>query len=256
MKFRFLLLVAFAVTLRAEDLSLLVLDPLAAPNACACVAGYAQRDYEAFAAHLGKSLNATVPLQFAPILAGKPSLVIGKQTEIEHAAKASGLKLTRVAMLTDLKGSTNLHGLFVVRAKDRAKTLADLKGKRILFGPDGSDEKHAAALAALKQAGVPVPGKIEARDTCSQSAIEVAERNADAAVISSYAMPLLEGCGTIAKGELRIIGRTGEVPFIALYVADESLVPRLEKALAQLTGDSQLLDKMESAKGFVVVKKK
>jgi ABC-type phosphate/phosphonate transport system substrate-binding protein len=243
----------------AEDFSMLVLDPLSAKNACACVAGYAQRDYAALAGYLGEALKTPVCPQFGAVLAGQPAIVVGKQTEIEHAAKTAGLRLTRVAALTDRKGSTNLHGLFVVRAKDPAKSLADLKGKRFLFGPAGSDEKHAAALAVLKEAGVPLPAKIEARDTCNQSAADVAENKADAAVISSYAMPLLEGCGTIGKGELRIVGRTADVPFIALYVTSQfpvATLPELQKALDKVAADRPLLDKLESANGFVVVKKK
>jgi ABC-type phosphate/phosphonate transport system substrate-binding protein len=204
-------------------------------------------------------LKTPVCPQFGAVLAGKPAIIVGKQTEIEHAAKVAKLKLTRVAMLTDQKGATTLHGLFVVRAKDPAKSLADLKGRKIIFGPDGSDEKRAAALAALNKAGVPLPEQIEARDTCNQSAAEVAENKADVAVISSYAMPLLEGCGTIGKGELRIIGRTADVPFIALYVTERfpaGTLPELQKALDKLAARNELLDKLESSKGFVAVKKK
>ncbi|MBW3598872.1 MAG: hypothetical protein KY475_16560, partial [Planctomycetes bacterium] len=39
---------------RAEaPLTMVVMDPLAAPLSCPCVEGYAQRKYEALAAHLG-----------------------------------------------------------------------------------------------------------------------------------------------------------------------------------------------------------
>jgi len=260
MKLRsFLFAILACASASADDFPMLVLDPLAAKNACACVAGYAQRDYDAFAGYLGEALKTPVCPQFGSALAGQPAIVIGKQTSIEYAAKALGLKLTRVAMLTDLKGGAKLHGLFVVRAKDPAKSIADLKGRKIIFGPADSGEKHAAAIAALKKAGVPVPEKIETRDTCNQSAAEVAENHADVAVVSSYAMPLLEGCGTIGKGELRIIGRTADVPFIALYVTSKfpaETLPELQKALEKVASDSHLLDKLESAKGFILEKKK
>jgi len=247
------------VVLRADDLSMLVLDPLAAKNACACVAGLAERDYAALAGYLGEALERTVCPEFGTVLTGNPTIVIGKQTEVEYAAKAAGLTFTRIAMLTDRTGTTNLHGLFVVRTKDTAKTLADLKGKRILFGPEGADEKRATAFAALKGAGVPLPAKIKTSDSCNQAAAEVAESKADAAVVSSYAMPLLEGCGTIGKGELRVIGRTADVPFIALYVTSQfpaDLLPVLEKALVQCVRDPVLCERLESAKGFVLEKKK
>ncbi len=257
MKFVGLFLFTVLVTARvpaAEQMEMLVLDPLAAKNACACVAGYAQRDYDALAVRLGETLKVSVSVKFGAVLAGNPSIVIGKKTEIEHTARLAGRKLTLIGMLTDSQGSTNLHGLFVVRAADPSRTLADLKGKRVLFGPEGSDEKRAAAMAALRAAGIPLPDPIEARDTCSQAAADVAEGRADAAVISSYAMPLLEGCGTIGKGELKIIGRTADVPFVALYVADGVREEALKKALETVAADEQLLQKLESARGFILVR--
>ena len=245
----------------ADDLRMLVLDPLAAKNACACVAGYAQRDYDALAGYLGEALQMPVCPKFGGVLAAVEgaSIIVGKQTEIEFAAKKNGLALTRIAVLTDLKGGNTLHGLFAVRSKDAAKTIADLKGKKILFGTEDSVEKHGAAIDALKQAGIAIPGKIETRDTCNQSAADVAERRADVAVVSSYALPLVEGCGTIGKGELKVIGRTADVPFIAVYVNDQfpaALRPALEKALENVAQDKHLCAKMESAKGFLLVKKK
>ena len=41
-----------------------------------------------------------------------------------------------------------------------------------------------------------------------------------AAVISSYAAPLLEGCGTIKKGDLRVVGETEPVPFVAAFATN------------------------------------
>jgi ABC-type phosphate/phosphonate transport system substrate-binding protein len=243
-----------ATGVRATDLRLLILDPLAAKNACACVPGYGQRDYDALADFLGDALKATVTPQFSAVVAGKPAIIIGKQTEIEQAAKTIKLKLTCIAMLTDKTGTATCHGIFVVRAADKAKSIADLKGRRILFGPEGADEKHSAALAALGQTG-----NCEVRDTCNQVAAEVAESRADAGVISGFMLPLVIGCGTVGKDELRVVGRTADVPFIALYVTEyfpAGTIPELQKALDKLSADKELLAKMESAKGFVGVKKK
>jgi len=43
------------------------------------------------------------------------------------------------------------------------------------------------------------------------------ERRPAATVISSYAQPLLEGCGTIKKGDLRVIGETDPMPFVVAF---------------------------------------
>lgn len=242
-------------TLRAATMDLLILDPLASKNACVCVRGHAQRDYDAFAARLGQALTTTIQPQFGAALTGTPAIIIGKQTEIESGAKQSGRHLTQIAMLTDTTGSTNLHGLFLVRRDDPAKTIADLHDKKILFGPAGAAEKNSAALAALQAARVPLPAKIEFRNTCTEAAAAVAEQQADAAVISDYALPLLEGCKIIGKGELKIVGRTADVPFIALYVTSEfpaGNIPQLQTALRQLGRDKELCQKMESTAGFIL----
>ena len=74
----------------------------------------------------------------------------------------------------------------------------------------------------LRAAGVTPPEKIETSAACSDGACRILELGADqrgAAVISSYAKPLLEGCGTVKKGELRAIGETQPVPFITAFVS-------------------------------------
>jgi ABC-type phosphate/phosphonate transport system substrate-binding protein len=259
--FAFTVLLVACTARGADDIQMLVMDPLALKNSCSCVPGYGQRDYDALAGYLGEALRIPVCPRFCVALNANTvsPIIIGKQTEIEHATKIAGLKLTRVAMLTDKEGATTTHGLFVVRAKDNIKTIADLKGKKIIFGLEGAVEKHAAALATLKEAGIPLPEKIETRETCNQCAADVAEQRADAAVISSFALPLIEGCGTVGKGELRTVGRTADVMFIAAYVSDQfpaASLPALEKALAHVAQDKRLRLTMETSKGFIPTKKK
>ena len=120
-------------------------------------------------------------------------------------------------MLTDKEGVTTQTGLVVVPTDDPAKTPADLKGYRIIFGPKECDEKHDAVLALLKQSGVEPPAELETSPACSDGACLILEAGPDvrgAAAISSYARPLLEGCGTVKKGALRVVGTTEPVPFV------------------------------------------
>jgi outer membrane protein assembly factor BamB len=92
------------------------------------------------------------------------------------------------------------------------------------------------------------------RSSCSTAAVEVAEKQADAAVISSYALALLEGCKTIEKGSLRVVGETRPLPFIAAC-ATPQVPPEEERqltvALLALREDPALLAAMESRDGFV-----
>jgi len=108
----------------------------------------------------------------------------------------------------------------VVRRDDPAKELADLRGYKILFGPVYAAEKSEAAV----------------------------EGQADAAVISSYALALLEGCNTVDRGALRVVARTTAVPFVTVFVTNTCTRQQREaitKALLQVRRDKSLLVAME-----------
>ena len=82
--------------------------------------------------------------------------------------------------------------MFVVRQSDPAKSVEDLEDYRILFGPEDSVEKRSAAFASLEAFDIPLPKPIRSKSSCSGAALAVVERDADAAVVSSYAMPLFD----------------------------------------------------------------
>ena len=124
-----------------------------------------------------------------------------------------------------------MTGLIVVPTADPAKSVADLKGYHLIFGPEECDEKYKAAMALLQENGVSIPAKIETSPACSDGACQILDEvkkdaNAHgAAVISSYAKPLLEGCGTVEKGSLRVVGETAPVPFVEAFV-NQATCPR------------------------------
>jgi ABC-type phosphate/phosphonate transport system substrate-binding protein len=258
----------FPVEARPVDaLLMVVMDPLAKPLSCPCVAGYAQRDYEKLAESLEKRLGHEIKLVFNESLtsalkaaeAQAAGLVIGKQSVILHDAKAGGLTLKKVAMLTGKDGLTTQRGLFVVAAKDRAQKMSDLPGYRIFFGPTECDEKHAAAMQLLRDHKAEVPVELDTAIACDEGAIkilELAEKGErGAAVISSYAKPLLEGCGQVQKGALRVVGETEEIPFIAAFVdgsLDKDAQAKISDALIKATSsDIHLRIALETKRGFV-----
>jgi len=246
---------------------MVVMDPLAKPLSCPCVAGYAQRDYEKLAESLQKRLGREVKLVFNESLtsalkaaeAKTADLVIGKQSVILHDAKAGGLTLKKVAMLTGKDGLTTQRGLFVVAANDPAQKMSALSGYRIFFGPTECDEKHAAAAWLLRDHKVEVPAKLDTAVACDEGAIKILELAAKgergAAVISSYAKPLLEGCGQVPKGALRVLGETEEIPFIAAFVnasLEKNAQAKISDALIKATGsDIHLRIALETKRGFV-----
>ena len=261
-------LLASAV-LAAEDsrpLSMIVLDPLAAPLSCPCVEGYAQRDYEVLARHLHDHLQCEVKVTFAESLEsalkmadGRADLIVGKQSVVMADADASKLEVVPLAQLTNQHGSTTQHGLIVVHAMDPASEVRDLTGYNIIFGPAQSEEKHAAAKRLLELAGVTIARKQILAQACSDGASKVVElgpQSKTAAVISSYAQPLLEGCGTIRKGDLRVVARTRDVPFITAFASKTlpaSSRKSLELALLAASTETHVLEALESLFGFLPV---
>lgn len=249
-------------------LVLVVMDPLAKPLSCPCVEGYAQRDYDKLAAALEKSLGRKITVVYNDSLkaalkrkesGGAADIVIGKQSVVVADALALELSLSKIAMLGGKDGATTQTGLVVVTKDDPAQKLADLAGYAMYFGPAESNEKHAAAKALLERSGVAIPDKVEIATACDEGALKILELAKEGkrgfAVISSYAKPLLEGCGTIDKGAIRVVGETEPMPFIAAFVSEKLDAKTREaatKALLESTGDLTLRVALESKNGFVV----
>jgi len=249
--------------------SLVVMDPLAAPLSCPCVEGYAQRQYEKLAEYLsdrlGRPVHVTFAESFEKALAQEDchaiDIAIGKDSVVRHDAAAMKLGVTPIAALTGKDGKTTQTGLIVVRSGDAAETVEDLQGYRILFGTAACDEKFATARATLAAAGVELaaPAAAETTEACSDGAckiIEWGDRERAAAVISSYAAPLLEGCGTIKKGDLRVVGETEPVPFVTAFVTERlnpSQQAEVREALLEVGKRAELLAALESLIGFVPV---
>ena len=188
-------------------------------------------------------------------------LVIGKESVIQHDAASAGLELNKVAMLTGKDGLTTQRGLVVVPASDPAMQISDLRDVRIYFGPKECDEKHSAALRLFVKHGVDQPAKLETAVACDEGAINILDLakkgSRGCAVISSYAKPLLEGCGQVPKGTLRVVGETEEVPFIAAFVneaAEKDSPATLTQALLKATAsDISLRIALETKRGFIEV---
>ncbi|WP_010583336.1 PhnD/SsuA/transferrin family substrate-binding protein [Schlesneria paludicola] len=246
-------------------LTVVVMDPLSAPLACDCVKGYAQRKYEKLGEFLQDKLNRPVRVYWAESLAtameektkGRADLIIGKHSVVLADAKESKLTVEPVAQLTGKDGKTTQTGLFIVRTPDKAKSMADLAGYRILFGPADCDEKSAAPMALLKKSGHAIPTPVETSPSCSDAAKALLELPATvnaAAVVSSYAQPLLEGCGSIKKGDVRVIGESAPVPFITAFVntaLSNQLKSEITSALLKVGEEASLLIALETEKGFV-----
>lgn len=261
-----LAILAFALPSLAEDrtLHVIVMDPLSAPLSCDCVKGYAQRKYEKLGEFLAKQLGRPVKVTWSESLVkamketdGAAQLVIGKHSVVLHDANKLSRKFEPIAALTGSDGETTQTGLLVVRTPDAAQKVTDLKGYRVFFGPEDCDEKCAVVIDMLKEAKLPVPAERETYPSCSNAASKMMELKADekaVAVISSYAEPLLAGCGAVKKGDLRVIARSKPIPFITAF-ADGALSTAeqesIKTALLEVAEEVELLEALETEAGFV-----
>jgi ABC-type phosphate/phosphonate transport system substrate-binding protein len=252
-----------AQAVRSSAVRLVVMDPLAKELSCPCVQGYAQRDYLQLAKYLETKLGVPVDVGFSESLVKalkddeRAEIVIGKKSVVEHDAKRAKRGFQYVASLTGKDGKTSQYGMVVVRTADKAAAAADLKDYRIYFGPEESDEKHAAAVALLKANGVTLPAKLETVAGCEEGATAILEMGPEekgAAVISSYAHPLLEGCGAVPKGAIRVVAETKPVPFVTAFVSNQVPADRravIAAALLELHTRPDLMLALETKRGFV-----
>jgi outer membrane protein assembly factor BamB len=251
-----------------EPVLLVVMDPLAKELACACVKGYGQRDYRKLAARLEKTIKQPVTIEFSDDLAEsladggaeREVIVIGEASLVRLGAGRAGLKAQAVAELTGLDGGTTVTGLFVARKDDPARELRDIAGRKVLLGLAEGDSKLAAAQAALRNAKLTPLAATESRSSGNEAALDVLDSSDSplpVAVIPSFALPLLEGCGSIKPGDLRVIGKTEPVAFITVFMSDRIATEKREQLLKSLLGlksDAKLLQEMESRDGFKVLK--
>ena len=247
----------------SEPLQMIVMDPLALPLSCTCVEGTGQRRYDILAEFIANKIGRPVKVTFEESInlalirtGGKADVIIGKRSMVLFDAKYTKLRVRPIAALTGKDGSTGLHGVFLVRKDNPAKTLADLAGGKILLGPVEDADTHAAALAALAKAGVKNKLQIDTAGSIDAAAIAVVDREADAAVVSAFMLPLLEGCGKLERNSVRIIGRTSPVAFVEVFVTEavsNQTAQKLAAALYAVRGDAQLLKVMESQNGFIPI---
>ncbi|MDB6067646.1 MAG: WD40-like repeat-like protein [Pedosphaera sp.] len=247
-----------------ESILLVVMDPLAKELACACVKGYAQRDYRKLAARLEKAVKQHVTIEFSDDLAesmaglspAREVIVVGDQSLVTHGAEKAGLKCHSVCELTGLDGNTTLTASFIARSDDSTKDLKDLGGRKVFVGLAETDDKYAATLAALRDAAVEPPARPEKRASYSDAALDMLDSQLTpppVAVIPSYALPLLESCGSVKPGNLKVIGKTQPVPFITVFVANAIPAEKQEKilkVLLSIKGDAKMLKALESRDGF------
>ncbi len=236
------------------------MDPLSLPLSCTCVEGVGQRRYDQLGKYLESRLQRPVKvvheegLGIALKRLGAPAhVVIGKEAVVRFDAKNEKILVRPLVSLTGKKGGTDLAGVFLVRKDSPFQSLADLEGKKIALGPVEQEDTHGAARAALKKAGLLEKVTLETAGSIDSGALALTDGEVDCAVVSEFMPVLLEGCGKIEKGSVRVLATTPGVPFISAFATseidpeDEAVIRDAFLAMAE---DEATLAVMESAAGF------
>jgi outer membrane protein assembly factor BamB len=243
---------------------LVVMDPLASELACACVKGYGQRNYRVLAARLRSALQQPVAIEFTDDLAETLSLVgaghhlviVGDRADLPHQLERAKVQSHPVAELTGLDGATTSPALIVVQSNDIVRTNRDLAGRTLLFGMRESNARYAAVLDRLRKTGVEASVKRLERTSAQEAALDVLDSGEPlppAAILPAYALPLLEGCGTVKPGTLRVVDRSEPVPFVGVYVDDampEILEKKVIRCLEGIRDQPKDLKSLETRDGF------
>ncbi len=245
------------ITAPLAPFRIIVMDPLCRGPAGDSPSDTAPRDYAPLGTFLGTRLGRSVEFVFTDELRphqGTADLIIGKASVVSVTAAEANEAIRPIARLTDREGRTDVCGLFVVRSSDPARAVADLADHKILFGPAYDEERHSAALAALAACGVaPVP-PLQTVPDCNDALLAVAKGDADVAVISSYALPLLDKHDRRGKGALRVVGRTASLPFITAFATariSAGIEQKIVDALLTVNTSPQVLEALDSKEGFV-----
>lgn len=146
-------------------------------------------------------------------------------TPAQYSALREPERYDALAIMEDPDGRSARPGLLVASTIGPVKSIADLKGRVVAFGPPADARRHQAALALLRDhglaktdlalEGLPVPGSLKtfpkSRDVCQS----VLNNSSAAGFIDSAdwdSLPASAAGNEPARDKFRVLGRTVELP--------------------------------------------
>lgn len=231
-------------------------------SSCNCIAHIATRQYDDFCRRLREEENIDLRMVYftepyeldRAFLAGKFDAVLCKPWLVLRHPEGRARHMVRVADLQDLSGNTGLWGSVIVPKDSPIQNLAGLSGKRVAIGQADACEKHRDALALFAREGVEIPpGRLVEKASCLECLDLLLKGEADAAVISNYALTADCAVDFTTPDAFRVLGKTETIPLTS-FIADTGRIPpegirRLRSALVDLSARA-LPDSMGGG-GFV-----
>lgn len=243
-----------------EVLNIAVNDIYCTKTACFCVHDVAARSYapsvEKLKTESGIQLELTYfvePYQLEEaIRSGQYDGVLSKPWLAMRLQKQSGADFERVVDILDPNNNGLLSGVIIVPVESPIQTPEELTGKKVVIGEAESYEKHQAALRLLEELNIK-PAHIDTRASCGENIGELLDGNADAAVISDYALSADCAVDFAHPEDFRTLAFTEKIPLTSLMLDRNKVsnpqIQQLKQSLLFISGNQA--DESLLSKGFV-----
>ena len=231
----------------APVLKVAVNDIYCTDTACSCVHEVAARTYpetlEKLKTEYGIELELvyfaeTYQLEDA-IAAGEYDGALCKPWYALRHQKAAGANFLRIVDVLDPRNNRWLTGIVIVPVDSPIQTLEELEGKHLYIGQVDAYEKHYAAKRLLEQKGIQ-PARIDTNASCGENIGVLLDGEADAAVVSDYALSADCAADFARPEDFRIVAQTEQIPLTSLLLdmnrVNEADAKRLKEALLALSG--------------------
>ncbi|MCK5675629.1 MAG: PhnD/SsuA/transferrin family substrate-binding protein [Verrucomicrobia bacterium] len=231
------------------ELRLAVNDIYCMDTACSCVHDVAARTYPQALKKLKSEYGLDLQLVYFTetyqledaIASGEYDGALCKPWHAFRHEKEAGADFRRIVDVLDPNNNRWLTGTLIVPADSPIQTLEELNGKHLYIGQADAYEKHHAAKRLLEQKGIK-PAKIDTHASCGENIGVLLDGEADAAVVSDYALSA-DCAADFAKPEdFRILAQTEKIPLTSLMLdmnkVAEADARRLTAALLALSGSN------------------
>ncbi|MBN2704635.1 MAG: PhnD/SsuA/transferrin family substrate-binding protein [Pontiellaceae bacterium] len=228
-------------------LKMAVNDIYCADTACECVHEVAARTYAETQEIMASEHDITLQIDYftdsyqleAAVLSGKYDAVICKPWSVLRLNKEAGTDFQRIADLLDPNNNFWLTGIVIVPKGSPIQSLDELSGKHILLGKPDEYEKSYAAYNLFANHAIAL-GKIDMNESCRENIRELLDGNADAAVVSDYALSADFATDFADYDDFRILAHTDMIPLTSVMIdmnkfkdADER---RIKSAFLSING--------------------
>jgi ABC transporter, phosphonate, periplasmic substrate-binding protein len=216
-------------------------------TACDCIEEISGRSYDGVVAELKKSdisLEITyfmevMDLDKAIVAKDFDGFICKPWTALRHMP-GTGRNFKRVADVLDPDNEGGLRGLFVTTTGSPVKRLADIHGKRVVFGQEDAYEKYHAALLMLAKQGIK-PAAARYFSSCGENLDALMSGSADVAVISNYALTASCAVDFAKPEDFRTIASTPIMPLTSLLLdlhrVSATTATRVQNALLAVSGE-------------------